>query len=78
MNKRKIRRREESRRVDGQDPDSQRIMVITRIHRSVVKFILFLEGPLDFEQQGVEFGPIGHVLSESTVFSCHSMLNNND
>jgi hypothetical protein len=27
--------------------------------KSLVKFVLFLQWPLDLEQQGIEFGPVG-------------------
>jgi hypothetical protein len=42
--------------------------------KSLVKFVLFLQWPLDLEQQGIEFGPVGRVLGEAAVLSGLSVL----
>lgn len=42
--------------------------------KSLVKFVLFLQRPLDLEQQRIEFGPVGRVLGEAAVLSGLSVL----
>lgn len=44
------------------------------ISKSLVKFVLLLQRPLDLEQQGIEFGPVGRVLGKATVFSGQGVL----
>lgn len=41
---------------------------------SLIKLIDFLQRTLDLEKQGVELGPIGHILRKPPMFPSHSML----
>lgn len=61
-----------------QDSRQERVRIPKGSSRSLVKLIFFLERPLNLDQQGVEFGPVGRVLGEPAVLSRHGVLGTSD